>query len=172
MKSTGDKKVYAYDAEHERKRKEQLTKLFDRTPKQIEEEQMLVNELKKIEARKKERDRKTQDLQKLISQADQVHCTKCFHSLAVFNKFYLQQGDPAPNPPSNRKQDKKLNKKKLQNQIRPSRVDSMVNVCCSTCVVGKFKLLKLKILKFFSWKVLESNSMTFVALVCLYDLSA
>ncbi len=109
VKSTGDKKVYAYDAEHERKRKEQLTKLFDRTPKQIEEEQMLVNELKKIEQRKKERDRKTQDLQKLISQAD-------------------QQGDPAPNPPSNRKQDKKLNKKKLQNQVRPSRVDSMVNV--------------------------------------------
>lgn len=34
---------------------------------------MLVNELKKIEARKKERDRKTQDLQKLISQADQVN---------------------------------------------------------------------------------------------------
>lgn len=33
---------------------------------------MLVNELKKIEARKKERERKTQDLQKLISQADQV----------------------------------------------------------------------------------------------------
>lgn len=64
--------MYAYDAEHERKRKEQLTKLFVRTPKQIEEEQMLLNELKKIEARKKERDRKTQDLQKLISQADQV----------------------------------------------------------------------------------------------------
>lgn len=64
--------MYTYDAEHERKRKEQLTKLFDRTPKQIEEEQMLLNELKKIEARKKERDRKTQDLQKLISQADQV----------------------------------------------------------------------------------------------------
>lgn len=72
VKSTGDKKIYAYDAEHERKRKEQLTKLFDRKPEQIEEEQMLVNELKKIEARKKERDRKTQDLQKLISQADQV----------------------------------------------------------------------------------------------------
>lgn len=40
----------------------------------------------------------------------------------------FQQGDPPPNPPSNRKHDKKLNKKKLQNQIRPSRVDSMVNV--------------------------------------------
>ncbi|KAG4077283.1 hypothetical protein HA402_009912 [Bradysia odoriphaga] len=109
VKNTGDKKAYPYDAEHERKRKEQLTKLLVRTPKQIEEEQMLVNELKKIEARKKERDRKTQDLQKLISQAD-------------------QQGDPAPTPPSNRKQDKKLNKKKIQNQIRPSRVDSMVNL--------------------------------------------
>lgn len=93
---------------------------------------MLVNELKKIEARKKERDRKTQDLQKLISQADQVN-TKMENPKFICRfyqkKIYLQQGDPAPNPPSNRKQDKKLNKKKLQNQIRPSRVDSMVNVC-------------------------------------------
>ena len=36
----------------------------------VEEEMMLQNELRKIEARKKERDRKTQDLQKLISAAD------------------------------------------------------------------------------------------------------
>lgn len=35
--------------------------------KQIEEEQQLINELRKIEARKKEREKKTQDLQKLIS---------------------------------------------------------------------------------------------------------
>lgn len=54
-----------------------MKKLLDRTQKDIEEEQMLLNELKKIEARKKERDRKTQDLQKLISQADQVSWT-CF----------------------------------------------------------------------------------------------
>lgn len=67
-----DKKAYAFDAEHERKRKDQLKKLFERTTQQVEEEQMLLNELKKIEARKKERERKTQDLQKLISQADQV----------------------------------------------------------------------------------------------------
>lgn len=73
MKGTnGEKKVFQFDAEHERKRKEQMRKLLDRTQKDIEEEQMLLNELKKIEARKKERDRKTQDLQKLISQADQV----------------------------------------------------------------------------------------------------
>lgn len=37
---------------------------------QVEEEQMLQNELRKIEARKKERDKKTQDLQKLITAAD------------------------------------------------------------------------------------------------------
>lgn len=70
--TSSDKKIYQFDAEHERKRKEQMRKLLDRTQKDIEEEHMLLNELKKIEARKKERDRKTQDLQKLISQADQV----------------------------------------------------------------------------------------------------
>lgn len=64
--------MFNFDADHERKRKDQMKKLFDRTQKDIEEEQMLLNELKKIEQRKKERDRKTQDLQKLISQADQV----------------------------------------------------------------------------------------------------
>ena len=32
---------------------------------------MLITELKKIELRKKEREKKQQDLQKLISQADQ-----------------------------------------------------------------------------------------------------
>jgi len=47
-----------------------LRRLFDRTPEQIEEEQMLVNELRKIEMRKKEREKKTQDLQKLITAAD------------------------------------------------------------------------------------------------------
>nr|XP_045612056.1 DNA methyltransferase 1-associated protein 1-like [Procambarus clarkii] len=60
-------KIVNYDADHERRRKQQLLKLWDRTPKQIEEEQQLVSELRKIEARKKEREKKTQDLQKLIS---------------------------------------------------------------------------------------------------------
>lgn len=63
-------KVYIFDAEHEKRRKEQLKKLFERTPEQVEEEQMLLAELRKIEQRKKERDRKTQDLQKLITAAD------------------------------------------------------------------------------------------------------
>ena len=37
----------------------------------MEEEELLVAELKKIEMRKKERERKQQDLQKLISAAEQ-----------------------------------------------------------------------------------------------------
>ena len=63
-------KTFFYDADHERRRKEQLKRLYNRTPEQIEEEEMLRAELKKIEARKKEREKKTQDLQKLIMQAD------------------------------------------------------------------------------------------------------
>lgn len=31
----GEKRVYHYDAEHERKRKEQLKRLFDRTQEQV-----------------------------------------------------------------------------------------------------------------------------------------
>ena len=63
-------KVYVFDYEHEKRRKDQLKKLFERTTEQIEEEQVLISELRKIEQRKKERDRKTQDLQKLITAAD------------------------------------------------------------------------------------------------------
>ncbi|XP_005103965.1 DNA methyltransferase 1-associated protein 1 [Aplysia californica] len=63
-------KVKAFDAEHERRRKLQLTKLFDRTQEQVEEEDFLIGELKKIELHKKEREKKQQDLQKLITAAD------------------------------------------------------------------------------------------------------
>ncbi|XP_072294564.1 DNA methyltransferase 1-associated protein 1 isoform X1 [Eucyclogobius newberryi] len=63
-------KIYIFDAGHERRRKEQLEKLFNRTPEQVAEEEYLVQELRKIESRKKEREKKTQDLQKLIKAAD------------------------------------------------------------------------------------------------------
>lgn len=90
-----DKKIFVFDGEHERKRKEQLKKLFERTQEQIEEENQLQQEMRKIEARKKEREKKTQDLQKLISQADQ------------------QSEQAAVNNAQARKQEKKLNKKKV-----------------------------------------------------------
>ena len=91
--ATAEKKIYVFDGEHERKRKEQLKKLFERTQAQIEEETMLQNEMRKIEARKKEREKKTQDLQKLISQVDQ------------------QNEQAAATTPQARKQEKKLKKK-------------------------------------------------------------
>lgn len=109
VRGSADKKIFLFDVDHERRRKEQLKKLLERTTKQIEEEQMLLNELKKIEARKKEREKKTQDLQKLISQAD-------------------QQGENQANSSSARKHEKKLNKKKQLTPARPSKVDFIVNV--------------------------------------------
>ncbi|CRL08733.1 CLUMA_CG021224, isoform A [Clunio marinus] len=103
--ANGDKKIYVFDGEHERKRKEQLKKLFERTQEQIEEETMLQNEMRKIEARKKEREKKTQDLQKLISQADQ------------------QSEQAAATAPQARKQEKKLNKKKIPVQQKMTKAD-------------------------------------------------
>jgi len=65
-----NKKQFVYDADHERRRKEQLRRLYNRTQDQVEEEDMLKSELRKIEARKKEREKKTADLQKLIARTD------------------------------------------------------------------------------------------------------
>ncbi|WKX90365.1 hypothetical protein Q1695_009308 [Nippostrongylus brasiliensis] len=56
-----------FDADHERKRKEQLTKLYNRTEEQVKEEENLIFEMRKIDARKREREKKAQDLQKLIN---------------------------------------------------------------------------------------------------------
>jgi len=64
------KKQWLYDADHERRRKEQLRRLYNRTEEQLEEEEVLKAELRKIEARKREREKKTADLQKMIAQAD------------------------------------------------------------------------------------------------------
>lgn len=158
---TDKNKTFVFDAEHERKRKEQLRKLFDRSSKQIEEEQMLLNELKKIEARKKERDRKTQDLQKLISQADQV----CGWGIVVFlwnplslHMDFFQQGEVPQTPNTTRKQDKKLNKKKIQSQVRPSRVDSVVSVSIVLDLISKVISSKESIIFHRRSKVPESNS--------------
>ncbi|PIK57649.1 putative DNA methyltransferase 1-associated protein 1 [Apostichopus japonicus] len=60
----------SYDAEHERKRKEQLNRLFDRTTEQVEEEEMLIQELRGLNSGEEEREKKAQDLQKLITAAD------------------------------------------------------------------------------------------------------
>lgn len=53
--------------EHEQKRREQLEKLFNRTKEQVDEELYLIEELKKIEVRKKEREKKQQEVDKLLT---------------------------------------------------------------------------------------------------------
>lgn len=93
-------KIYVFDADHESRRKKQLERLFQRTQGQLDEEQMLLNELRKIDARKKEREKKTQDLQKLITAADsQVEA---------------------------RGNEKRMPKKRVQ-QTRPAKVDTTVS---------------------------------------------
>ncbi|KAL5487368.1 hypothetical protein EMCRGX_G019960 [Ephydatia muelleri] len=63
--------LVAFDAGHECRRKQQLERLLGRTKEQVAEEDVLLAELKKIETRKKEREKKQHDLQKLISAAEQ-----------------------------------------------------------------------------------------------------
>jgi hypothetical protein len=48
-------------------RKEQLRRLWDRTPSAIDEEASLVAEMRKIEQRKKDRDKRAADLHKVGS---------------------------------------------------------------------------------------------------------
>jgi len=62
----------AYDAEHERRRKEQLVKLWNRTEEQIKEEDELIETVKRIEMKRKDRERKANDLQKLINQTERI----------------------------------------------------------------------------------------------------
>lgn len=73
LKVTDDnnnKEFFVFDIEHEQKRREQLEKLFNRTKEQVEEEQYLLEELKKIEMRKRERERRSHDVNKLLTAVD------------------------------------------------------------------------------------------------------
>jgi hypothetical protein len=67
--------VFVFDMEHEQKRREQLNKLLSRTIEQIKEEDYLIEELKKIEIRKRERDRKSQNLTQLLNVTDTTTTT-------------------------------------------------------------------------------------------------
>lgn len=68
-----------------------MIQLFNRTPKQVEEEEHLIAELKKIELRKKEREKKTQDLQKLITAADSNIDNRRVERKTTKKKVYQQQ---------------------------------------------------------------------------------
>lgn len=57
----------------------------------VEEEEKLIEELKKIELRKKEREKKTQDLQKLITAADSNIDSRKADKKKANKKFQQQQ---------------------------------------------------------------------------------
>ncbi|XP_036410140.1 DNA methyltransferase 1-associated protein 1-like isoform X1 [Megalops cyprinoides] len=88
----GEPKVYVFDANHERRRKEQLERLFNRTPEQVAEEEYLIQELRKMEAQKKEREKKAQDLQKLITAADTSTEPQRVERKATKKKFPQKRG--------------------------------------------------------------------------------
>lgn len=89
----------------------------------------------------------------------------------IFVLIEFQQGDTPATPNSTRKQDKKINKKKVPSQIRPSRVDFVVNVSStwpahnshglSECLKASFPNHSVQFYR--PSKVLASNSTTFVA---------
>lgn len=88
-----------------------------------------MNELKKIEARKKERERKTQDLQKLISQADSIRVsissTGNEPSGSIGNNMGGSHSQNVSSS-SSRRHDRKLHKKKVQSHSRPTKCPDLI----------------------------------------------
>ena len=60
-------KGFYFDAEHERRRKLQLERLFSRNKEQIRNEVVLIDEIKKITLKRKDRAKKTLEFHKLLS---------------------------------------------------------------------------------------------------------
>ncbi|VUZ55398.1 unnamed protein product [Hymenolepis diminuta] len=61
-----------YDIDHEILRRKQLNLLHGRSKEEVEEEERLVTELERIETRRRVREKKQQDLQKILNQAEQL----------------------------------------------------------------------------------------------------
>lgn len=121
-----------FDLEHEQKRREQLEKLFKRTKEQVDEELYLIEELKKIEIRKKEREKKQQEVSKLLAVDLENSSTKL--NTANQNNLLKNRGvnplGQQPNGASNLS-NKRLNKQRKHSELSSSgggnRSNSMSN---------------------------------------------
>ena len=82
MATSADQHI-AYDADHNRRRRQQAENLWRRTHADVAEERELQVQLKKIEARKKERERKREDLQKIIAAAERAPTSPAPAALAA-----------------------------------------------------------------------------------------
>ena len=74
-----------------------MTVVWCRTAEQVQQEEVLVAELKKIEMRKKERERKQQDLQKLLSAAEHNTDRYILYSIVLWSvanfSMYCRKGN-------------------------------------------------------------------------------
>ena len=111
VKNGEDSHIYVFDLEHEQKRREQLEKLFNRSKEQVEEESYLIEELKKIEIRKKERERKQQDVNKLLTAVVDLENSVKENSKQNSSSSQLQQGN-------------RINKSLNENRISSSTLNS------------------------------------------------
>ena len=121
VKYGDDAQVYVFDLEHEQKRREQLEKLFNRTKEQVEEESYLIEELKKIEIRKKERERKQQDVNKLLTAVVEIENSKQQQLLQQ------QQMNKLKNTNENRNQNGVSNNQQLNSSLNASSSSSNLN---------------------------------------------
>ncbi len=113
IKHGEDAQVYVFDLEHEQKRREQLEKLFNRTKEQVEDESYLIEELKKIEIRKKERERKQQDVNKLLTAVVDLENAKQNNTQQQQQQLQLKQKNDNRFSPANSSQ-------QILNQSAPS----------------------------------------------------
>ncbi|KAI6178157.1 Myb-like domain-containing protein [Aphelenchoides besseyi] len=67
---TTDETPFFFDADHERKRKKQMEILWNRTEEEIKEEETLRNQIKQLESKRKEREKRAQELQRLINSSE------------------------------------------------------------------------------------------------------
>lgn len=97
---SGDDSVYVFDLEHEQKRREQLEKLFNRTKEQVDEELYLIEELKKIEIRKREREKKQLEVNKLLlnleNNANLIQSQVVGNKARTSGEMRAQNGQVAP----------------------------------------------------------------------------
>lgn len=118
-----------FDYEHEFKRRQQLEKLFNRSKEQIDEELQLTEELKKIEIRKKERERKQQDVNKLLTAVVDLENTNKFQQQQQLQQLlaYKEQQKLKQNGAINSSSNKRIKQRKQSNDTSLTQANTSIS---------------------------------------------
>lgn len=124
-----DSQIYVFDYEHEFKRRQQLEKLFNRSKEQIDEELQLTEELKKIEIRKKERERKQQDVNKLLTAVVDLENTNKFQQQQQLQQLlaYKEQQKLKQNGAINASSNKRIKQRKQSNDTSLTQANTSIS---------------------------------------------